>query len=103
MLQAAANRILEEDNTQQTSYAYVGINSPVYHALVLFTVRPNAKYAQQIDDIVEDIMPSDFDPDFTVGLPIRGKNNEIVCVTLEYIYMRALYLKCADLRSLLLA
>jgi hypothetical protein len=81
MLQAAANRILEEDATQETSsYTYVGINSPVYHALVLFTVRPNAKYAQQIDDIVEDIMPSDFDPDFTVGLPIRGKNNEIVCV-----------------------
>jgi hypothetical protein len=102
MLQAAANRILEEDTTQQTSsYAYVGINSPVYHALVLFTVRPNAKYAQQIDDIVEDIMPSDFDPDFTVGLPIRGKNNEIMCVTLDYICVPDLYPHCADLRSLL--
>lgn len=93
MLQAAANRILEEDTTQQTSsYAYVGINSPVYHALVLFTVRPNAKYAQAIDDIVEDIMPNDFDPDFTVGLPIRGKNKMIACVTVDYIYIHALYL-----------
>jgi hypothetical protein len=93
MLQAAANRILEEDTTQQTSsYAYVGVNSPLYHALVLFTVRPNAKYAQEIDDIVEDIMPSDFDPDFTVGLPIRGKNNEIVCFTLDCIDVRALYI-----------
>jgi hypothetical protein len=103
MLQAAANRILEEDTTQQTtSYTYVGINSPVYHALVLFTVRPNAKYAQQIDDIVQDIMPSDFDPEFTVGLPIRGKYKEIACVTLDFIYLHALYLHCADLRSLLL-
>jgi hypothetical protein len=95
MLQAAANRVLEEDTTQQTtSYAYVGINSPVYHALVLFTVRPNAKYAQQIDGIVEDIMPSDFDPDFTVGLPIRGKSEEIVCVTFDFIYYIMLTCDC---------
>jgi hypothetical protein len=83
MLQAAANRILEEDE-ESSSYAYVGVNSPLYHALVLYTVRPNPKYAQQIDDIVEDIMPSDFDPDFTVGLPIRGKNNGVLRLYMRY-------------------
>jgi hypothetical protein len=78
MLQAAANRTLEEDATQETSsYTYVGINSAVYHAFVLFTVRPNTKYAQQIDDIVEDITPSDLDPDFTLGLPnTQGKTRD---------------------------
>jgi hypothetical protein len=75
MLQAAASRILQEDQPTTTNYAYIGIGSPVYHALVLYTLRPNPMYARQIDGILQEIVPSDHDPNHAVGMPIRGKDD----------------------------
>jgi hypothetical protein len=72
ILVQAAQAILEDDLPPTDSYNYYGVNSALHHSLVLYALRPNPRAVQQIDEILREVVPSDFVPDQAMGLPIRG-------------------------------
>ena len=45
----------------------------VHHALSFYCLRPNPHMAHELDRYLSDIIPSSFQPETSVVLPIRGK------------------------------
>jgi hypothetical protein len=74
LLTKAANNILVEEELNDGTYYYFGHNTKHNHALVFYAMRPNLKYARQLDYIMEKTIPKDFDPDLAFGLPIRASD-----------------------------
>jgi hypothetical protein len=71
LLKKAAESILERDNDID-GYNYAARNLKVHHALVFYSMRPNPRNAHELDRIMKDIIPKDFDPETAFGLPVRG-------------------------------
>jgi hypothetical protein len=40
--------------------------------MAFYFLRPNLESMKKIDEIMDEIIPDDFDPENSVGLPIRG-------------------------------
>ena len=79
VLQRAAEGILHDDyRNDHGSYQYYGANSPLFHSLLLYAMRPNPRSVEQMEGIVQQVLPLDFDPDFALGLPIRGISNSVL-------------------------
>jgi hypothetical protein len=72
LLYKAAGTILEEDEPPTTAFNYYGAGSQIFHSLLLYAMRPNARAAGQLDAILHEVLPSDFVADDSLGLPIRG-------------------------------
>jgi len=70
---AAANRILQEDKAPLETKNYYGANSPVFHGVLLYAMRPNPQSRSDVDKIIKDVLPSNFDSEQSIGLPIRGE------------------------------
>ena len=72
LLKKAAEAIREKDGPRPTGYNYAAANVKVSHALSFYSVRPNPRNANELDRILTDIIPSNFQPEHSFGLPIRG-------------------------------
>ena len=69
---------------------------PVLTALVVFSLRPIAIYAQQMEDILKDIVPPNFQPEQSFGLPVRGM---CVCVCVSVCVVHRVTKQCRKVRS----
>lgn len=72
LLQRAAESIKETDKPRE-GYNYAAAGTKVQHALSMYAMRPNPRYAHELDEILADIIPRSFHPENSIGLPIRGK------------------------------
>lgn len=50
--------------------------SVVHHAAHLYLMRPNWNFRQEINDAVRRALPKNFNPNWSFGIPIRGKSNK---------------------------
>ena len=73
VLQKAVNAIGEMD-PPRPNYNYAMASLKVHHALTFYAMRPNLKSADQLQAILQDILPTDFDPNHALGLPVRGSD-----------------------------
>jgi len=86
--QAAHNIVLQDDeptgDNETLLFNYYGANSPIFHSLLLYAMRPNPRSTQNMNDIWNEMISAapntDFDAARSVGLPIRG-----VCVRAVFI------------------
>ena len=40
-------------------------------------LRPNFRLRARLDQVVEDSIPKDFNPDKSIGIPIRGEHDNV--------------------------
>lgn len=72
LLYKAADAILVGDEPPVTNFNYYGAGSQIFHSLLLYAMRPNARAAAQMDAILQEVLPTNFVADEALGLPIRG-------------------------------
>lgn len=76
-LRAAVDKLLSdqyENNNEKQNFNYYGVNSPIFHGLLMYMLRPNPQAMTSIDNIISSILPSNiFNSEHSLGLPIRGK------------------------------
>ncbi len=66
---------LRKDDTipKNESFTYYGMDSPLFHGLLLYALRPNPRALRRMNEIVTAVLPPSFDSGNSIGLPIRGK------------------------------
>lgn len=72
LLERAADLIHEIEPLEESRYYYFGHSSKVHHGAVFYAMRPRPEYARLLNEIIKDSLPSEFNPDASLGLPIRG-------------------------------
>jgi hypothetical protein len=83
ILKAAMDHLLDKD-LPRPGYNFAAANIKLTHALNFYGMRPNLEYSAKIDSVLDEIVPDDFDPENSFGLPIRGKfynSLRYACVT----------------------
>eukprot|EP00521_Asterionellopsis_glacialis_P016012 CAMPEP_0195309498 /NCGR_PEP_ID=MMETSP0707-20130614/38767_1 /TAXON_ID=33640 /ORGANISM="Asterionellopsis glacialis, Strain CCMP134" /LENGTH=273 /DNA_ID=CAMNT_0040373795 /DNA_START=1285 /DNA_END=2106 /DNA_ORIENTATION=- len=90
-LRRAAKLVLtEEPEDPSRPYNYFGARSKVHHAATFYTMRPKAFYAKKLRTAILAIFPKDFDPNRSLGLPIRASDKcikESECLSFDQ-YMK---------------
>jgi hypothetical protein len=72
VMKAGLAHLMDED-PKAAGYNYAAANLKVHHALNFYAMRPNLEYSAKIDQILDEIIPVNFDAENAFGLPIRGK------------------------------
>lgn len=72
MLRAASELILREPGNF-TGFSYYGEGSVIFHSLLLFLLRPRESIAIQMKETLAEMFPSEFVPENSIGMPIRGE------------------------------
>jgi hypothetical protein len=72
LLQKAVDLILERDKPREGFDFHVA-TSKTLHALTFYGLRPNLSSMKQLVRVVSENLPQDFSPDYSIGLPIRGR------------------------------
>jgi hypothetical protein len=91
----AAQDLLQPDpvsTANTTTYSYYGTNSPLFHGLLLYAMRPNTRAALSLQSIVKESLPKDYDVKHSIGLPIRATDKcdaESECLAFDQ-YVRSL-------------
>jgi hypothetical protein len=87
MLKKAAETILVPDvPPDKDAYNYAARYHKAHHALVFYSVRPKPSNAHELKRIMSEIVPKNFHPDTSVGLPIRGSDKcigESECISFD--------------------
>jgi hypothetical protein len=71
ILRKAANDLAIPDGNR-TGYVFKNSESKSFHAMTYYALRPWPSHRRRIDQMFIESLPSDFDPNQAVGLPIRG-------------------------------
>ena len=71
LLNQAAELILMNDGDRE-SYNFAASTLKVQHTITVYMLRPHPKIAHKIDSIITDITPQNFNPEYSIGLPVRG-------------------------------
>jgi hypothetical protein len=66
----------ENENNHGTRYYYAASTSMLHHVALMYFLRPNERIRNMVEAHVHPATPKDFDPDWSFGLPVRGKENE---------------------------
>lgn len=88
----AAKRLLRLDTPSSGQYNYYGANSPLFHGILLYAMRPSPRSAVALQSMVKDTLHKDFDHQTSIGLPIRATdkcNMESECFAFSR-YLRSL-------------
>ena len=70
------NRALAEIRSNdgvRVGFNYVNSRSKVQHTLTMYTLRPLPHISKILDTQLSDIIPDNFNPAYTIGLPVRGE------------------------------
>jgi hypothetical protein len=78
LLYKAADAILQEEVPPTAAFNYYGAGSQIFHSLLLYAMRPNHRAAAKVDEILQEVIPSDFLADDSLGLPIRGTYTAVI-------------------------
>jgi len=105
LLNKALGAIVMVDERQEGQYNFAARWNKIYHALTMYTMRPNPSSAAKLDEIMEEIIPESFHPETSLGLPVHGKYyyywtgdlvstmplvSHIVCFFLSVVYYKSL-------------
>lgn len=76
----AAELFYDIEPLEESRYYYFGHSSKVHHGAVFYAMRPRLEKVKLLNDIVTSSLASsrDFDPDRSIGLPIRGTRATLV-------------------------
>lgn len=66
--------VAETPFDREQKYYYFGVESRTHHAAVFYTMRPNPYYAEKLEEIHNKVIPEDFNPELSFGLPIRASD-----------------------------
>jgi hypothetical protein len=80
-----------KNTTATTSFQYPAAHNQVNHALEFYALRPNFASRRKLTEALNNIVPSHFSPESTLGLPIRASDKcyrESECLSFDE-YMRA--------------
>lgn len=86
LLAAAADHILQEDESIGDSFHYYGRNFQAHHAMAFFAMRPKVEFAERIDHIIDNTFGDNHQTDIALGLPIRASDkcvDESECPSFE--------------------
>jgi hypothetical protein len=72
LLRSAAETIRVADQPRP-GYNYASASLKVHHALSIYAMRPNPRNAHELNKIMTHIIPTDLNPDQSIGLPVRGE------------------------------
>jgi len=71
------NRALEAigtvDEKQERQYHFAARWNKIFHSLTMYTMRPNPSSAAELNEMMKEIIPGNFDPETSLGLPVRGR------------------------------
>ena len=96
-LEQAADAILDVDLLDPNrSYSYFGQASKAHHALVFYAMRPNLYYTQQIQQTMAKTVPRDLNPEYSLGLPIRGKSASVVLARRRILTTASIFLSFVE-------
>jgi hypothetical protein len=70
----AADELLQPDTIATETYNYYGANSPLFHGLLFYAMRPNQRAALALQSIVKQSLPKDYASEHSIGLPIRASD-----------------------------
>ncbi|GKY99736.1 hypothetical protein MPSEU_000927600 [Mayamaea pseudoterrestris] len=70
----AAQDLLHPDTVPMGTYNYYGANSPLFHGLLLYAMRPNTRAAKLLQLAVQRSLPKDYAVENAVGLAIRASD-----------------------------
>jgi hypothetical protein len=65
--------------------------SDIYHQWfiwvpgLMYMLRPNFRLRARLDQVVEDSIPKDFNPNKSIGIPIRGEHDNVEPIYIYYI------------------
>jgi hypothetical protein len=74
LLEAADKLRKDDDSLQNEPFSYYGLDSPLFHGLLLYALRPNPRALRRMDDTVKAVLPPFYESGKSIGLPIRGKS-----------------------------
>jgi hypothetical protein len=55
-------------------YHYAAASYKIQHTMTIYLLRPHPQIAQKLENMLSDIIPNDFNPEYAIGLPVRGKS-----------------------------
>jgi hypothetical protein len=71
---------IRTDDGDRETYNFAAATSKVQHTITIYVLRPHPMVAQKLDTIIADIVPTHFNPEYSIGLPVRG--TRVLCCTL---------------------
>lgn len=72
LLNKAVESISSGSERREGTYSFAARWNKVYHALTMYSMRPNPSSAAELDKIMQEIVPEDLNPEMAFGLPVRG-------------------------------
>ena len=72
LLNMAVESISSVNERREGTYNFAARWNKVYHALTMYSMRPNPSSAADLDKIMLEIVPNDLNPEMAFGLPVRG-------------------------------
>ena len=82
LLNRAVESILVDEGDRNV-YNFAASTLKVQHTITMYMLRPHPQVAQKLNSILLDIIPRNFNPEYAIGLPVRGT---VVCVILCRIF-----------------
>ncbi|EEC43944.1 predicted protein [Phaeodactylum tricornutum CCAP 1055/1] len=71
LLRSAADSITSQDGNRP-GYHFQFSTSKIHHGLLFYALRPSLLSKHRINSILNQVVPANFDPAKSIGLPIRG-------------------------------
>jgi len=94
LLKQAVDAIATLDEKREGGYNFAARWNKIYHALTIYSMRPNPSSASELDKIMREIIPDRLDPETTFGLPVRGTlRNVFFSFGLHLLYVMRLFLR----------
>jgi hypothetical protein len=60
------------DEGERNVYNFAASTLKIQHTITMYMLRPHPNVAQKLDSILIDIIPQNFNPEYSIGLPVRG-------------------------------
>ena len=67
-----ALELVRVDEGDRNIYNFAASTLKVQHTITMYMLRPHPQVAQKLDTILIDIIPPHFNPEYSIGLPVRG-------------------------------
>jgi hypothetical protein len=71
LIQRSLESIRTDDGFRDL-YHFAAASYKIQHTITMYMLRPHQELAHKLDNILLDIIPTNFNPEVAIGLPIRG-------------------------------
>ena len=78
VLQQAVEYIRNDDGIRE-GFQFTNSRSKIQHTLTIYALRPLPHLAKMLETQLRDIIPDNFNPNYSIGLPVRGSSRLCDC------------------------